>query len=173
VTFEVITISLGEYSVAVPLAFMPLSFVDVFVGVDHSSLSLRHASYPVAVIAITVFVEEGTSAMLLIFEPISGIFTTEFASLISPISSLTMALISLPETLILIAILVEVNAETVLLVVLPVSDVAGSMLPFLALDAAIFLSLLLLDPVNGSMSTILLSLVIAHLPQLRGSWLLE
>jgi len=164
VTFEMITISLGEYSVAVPLALVPLTLVDVFISIDHSSLSLRHASYPVAVIAISIFVEEGASSVFLIFKPISSIFATKFSSFVSPVCTLTMTLISLPESFILIAILIEVNAETVLLIVLPVSDVSGSMLPLFSLDAAILLSLLFLDPVNGSVSAVLLSFIITHLP---------
>jgi hypothetical protein len=55
-----------------------------------------------------------------------------------------VALVPLPQTFILVAVLVELDAETVLLVVLPVSNVPGSMLPLLALDAAVFLPLLLL-----------------------------
>ena len=140
---------------------MPLTLVDVLVRVDHSALSLRHTSDPVPIISVSVLVEEGASTVLLVFEPVASVLSTELSRLVTPISSLTVAFVSLPESLILVAVLVELNAEAVFLVVFPVSNVARRVLPLLSLDAAIFLSLLLLYPVNRSMGTILLGLRVA------------
>jgi hypothetical protein len=173
VALKVVTVSLGEDTIAVPLALVPLALVDVLVSIDHSALPLWHAGDPVAIVAVGVLVEESASAVLLVFEPVPCVFTTELPCLIPPIGPLAVALVSLPKALILISILVEVNTESVFLVIFPVSDVSGSMLPFLALDASILLSLLLLDPENGSVSTILLSLGVAHLPKLVGACLLQ
>jgi hypothetical protein len=50
-----------------------------------------------------------------------------------------------PHSLVLVAVLVELNAEAVLAVILPVSNIARSLLPLLALDAAVLLSLLFLN----------------------------
>jgi len=86
---------------------------------------------------------------------------------------LTVTLVSLPQALILVAILVELNAETVFLVVLPVADVARSVHPLFSLDATVFLPLLLLDPVDRAMCTVLLRFVVAHLPQVVEELLLS
>jgi len=72
--FKVISVSLSEYSVPIPLAFVPLSFVDVFILINHSAFPLGHAAYPVTVISVSVFVEEGPSAMLSILIPITSVF---------------------------------------------------------------------------------------------------
>jgi len=173
VALKVITVSLGQDTIAVPLALVPLAFVDVLVSIDHSALSLWHASNPVAIVSVSILIEESASAMLLVFKPVSCVFTTEFSCLIPPIGSLAMALVSLPKSFILISILVEVNTESVFLVIFPVSDISRSVLPFLSLDASVLLSLLLLDPENGSVSTILLSFGVTHLPKLVGSCLLQ
>ena len=69
-----------------------------------------------------------------------------------------MALVNGPHALVLVAILVELDAETFLAVVAPVADVLLTCLPLLALDSAILCLLLLLDPVDGSMGSVLLSL---------------
>ena len=103
---------------------MPLAFVDVLVSIDHSALSLWHASDPVAVVSVRILVEESASAVLLVFKPVPCVFTAKLSCLVPPIGALTMALVSLPKSLILISILVEVNTESVFLVIFPVSDVS-------------------------------------------------
>ena len=62
--------------------------------------------------------------MLLIFEPVASVFTSQLASLVSPISSLTVSLVALPQALILVIILVELDAKAILLVVFPVTNVS-------------------------------------------------
>jgi hypothetical protein len=124
VALEVIAVSLGEDAIAVPLALVPLTFVDVLVSIDHSALPLWHASNPVAIVAVRVLVKESASAVLLVFEPVPCVFTTELPCLVPPISPLAVALVSLPKPLILISILVEVNTESVFLVIFPVPDVS-------------------------------------------------
>ena len=173
VTLEVISISLSKHSITVALTLVPLTLVYVFVCVNHSSLTLRHALDPVAIVSVSILIEECASAVLLILKPISSIFSAQFPSFIPPISSLTVSLISLPQALILVAILVELNAESILLVVLPVANIARGVHPLLALDAAIFLPLLLLDPVDRAMRAVLLRLVVAHLPQMVEGLLLS
>ena len=69
-----------------------------------------------------------------------------------------MALVNGPHALVLVAILVELDTETFLAVVAPVTDVLLTCLPLLTLDSAILCLLLLLDPVDGSMGSVLLSL---------------
>jgi hypothetical protein len=76
VTFEVITVTLGQDSVAVSLSLMPLTFVDILISVDHAALTLGHSINPVAIVAISIFVEEGTTAMSLIFEPVTSVFSS-------------------------------------------------------------------------------------------------
>lgn len=143
---------------------MPLSLVDVLVGVDHSALSLRHARDPVAVVSVAVLVEEGTAAVLLVFVPVACILASQLAGLIAPVGTLPVSLVSLPQSLVLVAVVVELNAESVLLVLLPVADVSGCVHPLLALDTTVLLSLLLLDPVDGAMRAVLLCLAVTGLP---------
>jgi hypothetical protein len=172
-TFKVISVSLSKDTISVPLTFVPLTLVDVFVGIYHSSLALRHSSDPVTIIAVSVLVEESASAVLFVLDPISGVFTTKLAALVSPVGALSMTLIPLPQALILVAVLIKVYSEAVLLIVFPIAYVSGCMLPLLTLDASILLSLLLLNPVDRSVSAILLGFVITHLPELGGPRLLE
>jgi hypothetical protein len=94
VTLKVITITFGHYSVTVPLGLVPLAFINTFVSVYHSTLSLWHAVHPVAIVTISVFVEKGAATVLFVFEPIAGILTSELLIFISPISSLTVALVN-------------------------------------------------------------------------------
>ena len=166
-TLKMITVPLGKNAISVSLALVPLTLIDVFISIDHSSFTLRHSCDPIAVITVPVLVEESTSAMLLVLEPISGIFTAKFASLVSPVCALAMTFIPLPQALILVAILVKVNTEAVLLIILPVTDISACMLPLLSLNAAVLLSLLLLNPVNRSVGAVFLCLIVAHLPELR------
>jgi|LauGreDrversion4_2_1035121.scaffolds.fasta_scaffold159348_3 hypothetical protein len=148
VTLEMITVSLCKDSVAVAFSLVPLTFIDVFVGINHSAFSLRHSGDPVAVVSVAVLIEESAATVFLIFVPVTCILATQFASFIAPVSSLTMALIFLPQSFVLVAVFIELDAESVLLVLLPVADVSGSVHPLFSLDAAILLSLLLLDPVD-------------------------
>ena len=139
---------------------MPLAFVNVLVCVDHTTFSLGHASHPVTVIAIAILIEESASTVFLILKPIAGVFSSKLATFVPPVGSLAVALVSLPQAFILVSILVELNAKAVLLVILPVADVPGGMLPLFALDASILLSLLLLYPVDRSVSAVLLCLIV-------------
>jgi hypothetical protein len=104
---------------------MPLTFVNAFVCVNHATFSLSHAIHPVAIVAIFIFVEECTTAVLLVLKPVTGVFTTQFFCLEAPVSSLTVALINRPHTFVLIAVFVVLNAKALLAVVAPVTDVTG------------------------------------------------
>jgi hypothetical protein len=161
VALKVVPVSLGEHSVAVALALVPLTLVDVLVGVDHAALPLGHTRNPVAVIAVSVLVEEGPTTVLLVFKPIARVLSPQLARFIAPVSALPVPLVSLPETLILVTVLVELDAEAVFLVVLPVANVARRVLPLLAFNASVLLSLLLLHPVDRTMSSILLRFIVA------------
>jgi hypothetical protein len=77
-----------------------------------------------------------------------------------------VTLVPLPQSLVLVSVLVKLNAETVLLVLLPVADVPARVHPLLALDASVFLSLLLLHPVDRTVRSVLLRLAITRLPLL-------
>jgi hypothetical protein len=70
-----------------------------------------------------------------------------------------------PHAFVLVVILEELDAEPLLAVVSPVSDVSAGCLPDLALDGAVFLSCLLLNPVDASMRAVFLSFGITHFPE--------
>ena len=103
---------------------MPLAFVDVLVSIDHSALSLWHASNPVAIVSVRILVEESAPHVLLVFKPVPCVFTTKLSCLVPPVGALAMALVSLPKPFILISLPVEVKHESVFLVIFPVSDVS-------------------------------------------------
>ena len=94
--------------------------------------------------------------MLLILIPVTSVLSAQLCALIFPIGSLAVALIDCPHTLILISIFVELDAEALFAVIAPVADILLTGLPLLSLDCAILLLVLLLDPVNGAMCSILL-----------------
>lgn len=107
--------------------------------------------------------------MLPVFEPVACVFTSQLAVLVAPVGALSVAFIASPQAFVFVSVLVKLNAETLFLVVSPVANVSGRGLPLLALDGAVFLSLLLLhvtvsksraylDPVDRSMRAILLGL---------------
>lgn len=156
--FEVITISLGQHSIAVTLCFMPLAFINVFVGVDHAALSLGHSVDPVAVITVTVLVEEGSSAVFLVLEPVASVLTPQFLALHAPVGALAVSFIKGPHAFVLVACLVVLDSEAFFTVVAPVADVFAAADPFVAFDASILASLLLLDPEDSAMSAVFLSL---------------
>ena len=163
VTFEVIAVTLGQYTITIALAFVPLAFVNVLISVDHTALALRKSIDPVAIVTIAILVEEGASSVLLVFVPVSCVFTSQLRSLILPVGTLTMALIHCPHTFVFISVCVELNTEALLAVIAPVADVFLTGLPLLALDRAVLGLVLLLDPVYGAMRTIFLSLGIITL----------
>ena len=101
--------------------------------------------------------------MLLVLIPVASVLTSQLSSLILPISTLSVALIDCPHAFVLITVRVKLNSETFLAVIAPVADVFLTGLPLLALDRAILGLILLLDPVDGAMRTILLSLSIVTL----------
>lgn len=164
--FKVISVSLGEHSVPVPFAFIPLSFVNILVGVNHPTLSLWHAVHPVAIVPVLVLEEESAPAVFLVFEPVASVFPAELATFVPPIGALSVPPVAHPHALVLVAILVVLDAEAFLAVVPPVANVARGTLPLLALDAAVFLAWLLFDPVNAPVSAILLGLGVCDFPEL-------
>eukprot|EP00356_Strombidium_inclinatum_P005650 CAMPEP_0170493660 /NCGR_PEP_ID=MMETSP0208-20121228/14198_1 /TAXON_ID=197538 /ORGANISM="Strombidium inclinatum, Strain S3" /LENGTH=305 /DNA_ID=CAMNT_0010769611 /DNA_START=311 /DNA_END=1226 /DNA_ORIENTATION=+ len=165
VAFEVVATPLGEYAVAVPLAFVPLAFVDVAVAVNHAAFSLRHAVDPVAVVTVAVFEKEGASAMLLVLEPVAGVLPPEFVVFVSPVCSLAVFLVHGPHAFVLVAVFVELDTEAFFAVVSPVADEAARFRPHISPDAAVFLSGLLLDPVEAAMGSVLLRLGIGYFPE--------
>ena len=162
---EVVTVSLGENTITISLALMPLAFVDVTVGVDHSALTLWHAVYPVSIVSVTVFEKEGSSTVLFVLEPIASILSSKLIILISPVGTLSVLFVHGPHTFVLVTIFVELDSETLFAVVPPVTDVAAGCLPDLALNGAILLSRLLLDPVHTPVRAVLLSLGVTHFPK--------
>lgn len=163
-TFEMVAVSLGEDSVAIPLTLVPLALVNVSIGVNHSSLALRHSVNPIPVVPITILEKERSSTMFLVLKPVSSILSPELAALAPPIGALSMLLIHGPHTLILVPLGVKLDAEALLAVVAPVPNVATGALPHLSFYGAVLLLGLLLNPVNGPVRPIFLCLGIRHLP---------
>ena len=153
-----VAISFGQNSVAISFALVPLALVNVSIGVNHSSLALRHSINPITIVSITILEKKGSSSVLLVLEPVSCILSPEFAALTSPIGALAMLFIHGPHTLILVALGIELDAKALLAVVTPVSDVATGALPHLALNGAVLLFGLLLDPIDRSVRTVFLRL---------------
>lgn len=125
VAFEMISVSLGQDTVTVAFAFVPLSFVNILCRVDHATLSLRLAIDPVTVVSIAVGIEEGAATVASILVPVTGVLTSEFAIVVSPLGALAMLLVNGPHSFVLVAILIILNTEAFLAVISPVSDVPG------------------------------------------------
>jgi len=111
--------------------------------------------------------------MFLVLEPVSGVLTSQLAPVESPVGSLSVLLVHGPHAFILITVLIVLNTESLLAVISPITDVPGAGSPHLALNGAILLLWLLLDPVHGSVRPILLCLGISDLPVVdeRSLWL--
>ena len=162
VSFKVVAIALGEHSVTVALALMPLAFVDLFIGVNHAAFALSRPVNPVAVVAISIGVEEGAAAVTAVFVPIAGILATKLFVLVHfPVSALAMLLVNSPHAFILVSLFVVLDAEALFAVVAPVANVPLRAFPLLTLDGAIFTLGFFLDPVDTSVSAVLLSLVVS------------
>ena len=154
---KMITVSLREHTVAVAFTLVPLALINILIRVDHATFPLGQAIHPVAIVSVPVLIEEGSPAMLLVFVPVTRVLSAQLSTLIFPVSALAMALIDGPHALILVSILVELDAKAFLAVIAPITDILLTGLPLLPLDSPILLLVLLLDPVDGSMSAILLS----------------
>ena len=102
---------------------MPLTFVNIFVRVNHAAFALGQAVYPVTVVTISVFVEESTSTMLFVLIPIACVFSAELVALILPVGALAVALIDSPHSFVFVTIFVKLNAETLFTIVAPVAYV--------------------------------------------------
>jgi len=157
VTLEMVSVSLGKYTVAIALSLVPLTLVNVFVGVDHTAFTLRHTIDPVTVITVAIFVEECASAVLLVFKPIASVFTSQLFGFHAPVSTLSMTLVKTPHTFVLVTRLVVLDAETFLAVIAPVSDILGTANPLVSLDGTVFACFALLNPKYSSVSSIFLS----------------
>lgn len=142
---KVVSTSLGQNSISTPLAHVPHSFVDIAVGVDHSSLTMRQVVHPHAVISIPSFVEHRASSLLGIVLPISSVLPPQFILRIcNPKGALTMPLILAPSALILISIGIILNPKAILLVILPIPDILMRADPFIGLLRAILIERLFL-----------------------------
>ena len=138
VTFEVIAVTLCQNTVTIALSLVPLAFVDVFVGVDHATLSLGQPIHPVAIVTIPIFIEKGSSSVLFIFVPVARVFTTQFVTFVLPVSTLAVAFVNSPHAFILVFVFVKLNTETLLAVIAPVANVLLRGLPLLSLDGSVF-----------------------------------
>ena len=127
---------------------MPLSFIDVLICINHSSITLGVPTNPESIIPISICAEKSPPSMSFIFNPISSILSLQLPPNALPISTLPMSLIILPHPLVLIPILVELNSKLLLLVIFPVSNVPCRSSPFLSLNSAIFILLLSFHPVD-------------------------
>lgn len=156
-SFEVVAIALGHNTVTVSFRFVPLAFIDIFVGVYHSALTLGHSVHPVTIVTVTIFVEECSASVLLTFEPVASILTSYLFVLILPVSSLAVALINWPHAFVLVSVLIVLDAEAFLAIITPVSDILWRWEPFITLNSSIFFCLLFLNPENSSVSSIFLS----------------
>jgi len=125
VSFEMISISLSQDTVTVALAFVPLSFINVFGRIDHATFSLRLSIHPVAVVTISVSVEEGTTTVASVFVPVSCVLTSQLSSVISPLSALSVLLVYSPHAFVLVSIFIILNTKAFLAVISPVSNVSG------------------------------------------------
>jgi len=148
VALKVISIPLSQDTVTVALAFVPLAFINVFGRVDHSAFTLRLAVDPISVVTISVRVEEGTAAVTSVFVPVTGVFTSEFTRVASPLSALSVLLVNSPHAFVFVSVFIILNAEAFLAVVSPVSDVPGRAFPLLAFYSSVLLFLLLFHPVH-------------------------
>jgi hypothetical protein len=124
VTLEVVPVSLCQNAIAIPLSLVPLSFIDVFVLVDHPAFSLGFAVDPVPIVSVSIFVEESSSAMSSIFIPVTRVFSSQLAMFVPPIGALAMPLVLGPHAFKLVLILIELNAKTFLAILLPVSNIS-------------------------------------------------
>lgn len=127
---------------------MPLAFINILIGVDHPSFSLRMSVDPVSVVSVTIRVEEGASSVAAVFVPIARILAAKFFVVTPPESPLSMFLINSPHTFVFIAVLVVLYAESLFAVIAPVTDVSTGAFPFLSFDCAVFLFILLLNPID-------------------------
>jgi len=168
--FEVVTVTFRQNAVAVAFALMPLAFINVLVGIDHASFTLGQSIDPVAVIAVAILVEERSSAVHLVFKPVAGVLSAQFAALVAPVSALAVALVHCPHAFVLVTFFVMLNAEALFAIVFPVADVPRGCLPQLAFDAAVFLSLFLFYPVNAAMSALFLSFGVVAVQCETGNW---
>lgn len=169
-----VSISLRQHPISISFSFMPLSFINISILINHSSLPLWHSINPIPIIPIIIFEEESASAMFLIFKPITRILPPQLACIQSPIRPLSMFLIHSPHSLILIPILIELNPKPLLAIIPPISNVPRWASPLFSLNTAILLSGFFLDPVDTSMGTIFLGFGITKFPVVdEGNFWLE
>ena len=158
VTFEMVAISFGEYTITVAFSLMPLAFVDIFIRVDHATLTLRQAVHPIPVVSIAVFVEESASAVLLVLVPVACVLSPELVALVLPVGALAVTLVNSPHAFVLVFVLVKLDAEALLAVVAPVANVLLTRLPNLSLNRSVLRLVLLLDPVDRPVGSVFLGL---------------
>ena len=96
--------------------------------------------------------------MLLVFVPVSSVLAAQLVALVLPVGALAVALVDGPHALVFVTVLVELDAEALFAIIAPVTDILLTSLPLLTLNSAILLLVLLLDPVDRAMGSILLRL---------------
>lgn len=104
---------------------MPLTLIDVFIRIDHSSIALGVPAYPEPIVPVSIRAEQGTPPVSFIFNPIACVLSLELAADVLPVGALAMAFVVFPHAFVLISVFVDLDSEFLLLVVFPVSDVTG------------------------------------------------
>jgi len=167
VTFKVVTVTFCEDTVTISFSFVPLTLINILVSVNHTAFTLWQAIYPVTVVSVAIFVKESASSVLLVFIPVACVLTAQFIAFIFPVGTLTVALVDGPHSFVLVTVCIELDSESFLAVITPIANIFLGRLPFFAFDSAIFCLVLLFDPIDGAMSSILLSFGVIDFPKMH------
>jgi len=123
VALKMIAVTFCQHTVAIALSLVPLTFVNVFIRVNHTTFTLGQAIDPVAIVTIAILVKEGASSVFFIFVPVTCVLTTKLFAFSFPVCTLAMALINGPHALVLVMISVELDTEAFFAVVTPVTNI--------------------------------------------------
>ncbi len=122
-TFEMITTSLGQYTIATPLSHIPHSFIDIAIRVNHPSFSMGKIVHPHTIITIPALIKHRSSSLLWIVLPITCILSPQLIFWISnPKCALTVPLVLRPSALILIPIRIILNSKAIFFIIFPITN---------------------------------------------------
>ena len=133
---------------------------------------------PKTIVSVIIIKEHCSSAEFFIINPISCVFSLKLTLFVFyPKSSLSIPFIIFPSSLsklwctvrncylVFVTVRVDLNSETRFLIHFPISNISHTCHPFFSFNRAIFVFFLMFDPVNCSMSAILLGFFIISYEQ--------
>lgn len=124
VALKVIPTTFSKNTISAPLPHKPHAFINIAIGVNHSSLTMGFTVHPHAIITISWFKKHCASSFFLVILPVTCVLSSQFIFWITyPKCPLPMSFIFTPTPFILITILIILDTESIFFIIFPITNI--------------------------------------------------